>query len=165
MPSGAVHNGVTLLTAVNTAALALLYLPLTGVEGLAMVPGSLTALLVNPDLDVDGGNISYKTARRYGVEFIWRTFWFPYSRALPHRHWLSHMPVLSTFIRLVYIFWLPLLLSGRVLEILQHPLVKWYFVGLCIADFHHWFLDLVVKERGRRVYKRQESQTVRRMRH
>jgi uncharacterized metal-binding protein len=151
MPSGKVHNAVTLLTAFYTATLAPVYLPHTGASGLALIPGCLTGLLVGPDLDVDEGNKSYGIMRELGCipGTVWKVVWWPYS-FIPHRHWLSHMPIISTALRVMWLALITFGFAGQILWLVQEPVFWWYVAGLALADAHHWFLDTVVKSDGRR---------------
>jgi uncharacterized metal-binding protein len=149
MPDGKVHNAVTWLTAGYIVILSPLYLPHTGPEALFMVPGCLTGLLVTPDLDVDYGTESaYLIKKNLGhmIMLAWLSFWWPYSRIFPHRHWGSHVPVISTFIRMGYICLFTLGYFGTVIWLVQQWGFWYWFLGLCLADFHHWFMDVVTRK-------------------
>ena len=76
-------------------------------------------------------------------EWPWWIYWYPYSRLIYHRSVLSHLPVLSTLIRLLYIY--PLLLFclwllGITLAELP-PATGWIFLGLALSDTVHTLLD------------------------
>jgi uncharacterized metal-binding protein len=80
---------------------------------LALAGGTLSGLLLTPDLDVDDGCISNEIVRNVlgrRAERAWALFWRPYGLMLPHRSRLSHLPVLGTAIRLIYLAILPALI-------------------------------------------------------
>ena len=153
MASGQTH---TLVTVAAAGLVGMLALPLAAkdVRILAVVPGCLAGMFLSPDLDVSQ-NISGWHVRRFGgiagelLSFLWRLFWWPYAAIIPHRHWVSHAPVVSTLIRLVYLA-TPLLallillgsLEWALLFVLDHQLM---FVsalfGLGLSDLLHWILD------------------------
>jgi uncharacterized metal-binding protein len=55
----------------------------------------LGGLYLSPDLDLK--SIPWK---RWGIlKFIW----LPYQKFIPHRHWLSHAPVIGSAVRLLYL--------------------------------------------------------------
>lgn len=66
--------------------------------------GIFRTLFINPDLDVDGGNISHYILRSIfpPLEKIWGVWRRPYSGAMMHRSFLSHGVFVSTAIRFAY---------------------------------------------------------------
>jgi uncharacterized metal-binding protein len=119
-------------------------------EIIALTGGVLAGLVLTPDLDVDNGNISRRIVRRSAglvPAFFWSLFWFPYARIMPHRSHLSHMPVLGTSLRLLYIAILPAMvfwLSGGLLAPFDLPMWGWWaFAGLVMADTLHFVMDKV----------------------
>ena len=63
-------------------------------------------IFVTPDHDVDSGNISFYYIRRYlgsAAEFIWYRAWMPYAVSYKHRSPLTHWPIISTALRMVYL--------------------------------------------------------------
>jgi uncharacterized metal-binding protein len=118
--------------------------------------GTFAGLILTPDLDVETGSISNGIARRslgclFGV--LWAIYWRPYAAIVPHRSWVSHLPFISTFIRLVYLA-LPLLIyrwytTGQIGMAMPHWLLIAYY-GLAIADLAHWFLDTITSSRGKK---------------
>lgn len=103
--------------------------------------GVLTGLFLSGDLDVDNGNVSmyYTRAIHPVIGTAWRWYWLPYGRLIGHRSALSHLPVLSTFIRLACVLWPFWWWAGHVW---WPPLA--FTLGLCYADLLHWMADVVV---------------------
>lgn len=155
MASGRTHTLVT-IAAAGLAGMLALPLALQEAQVLAVVPGCLAGMFLSPDLDISR-NISGWNVRRFGgaagelLGFLWRCYWWPYAAAIPHRHWISHTPVLSTLIRLLYLF-APLLAMLYLLGLLE-PLLLWALdyptllvsalFGLSLSDTLHWLLDLL----------------------
>lgn len=101
----------------------------------------LTGILLSPDLDVDGGYIGYKFLRPFPpLYWLWRAWWYPYSKFIPHRSWISHMPFVSTGLRILY-------LLGPLFCVYYYftsswLIVPWDFVhGLVLSDFLHAVMD------------------------
>ena len=100
----------------------------------------LGGLYLSPDLDLK--SLPWK---RWGVL---RCLWLPYQR-IPHRHWLSHAPVVGSIGRLLY---LGVLLSPvaivfiKALPPLQMGQEFWYtvaavLVGVEVSALNHLLLD------------------------
>lgn len=127
--------------------------------------GALSNIILTPDLDQQTNSwIENKLLRSrspfiraLGHLYIKMFSW--YAHSIPHRHWLSHSPIIGTVFRVIYIF--PLIaitLMGasvlvRGLEDLTSPGLSvelWYwFAGLAAADTLHWFMDFAPKVRRR----------------
>lgn len=127
--------------------------------------GSLIGVVVSSDVDVDSGDIADRYIRdRIGkpAERIWDGIWFFYRRSFKHGGELSHFPIVCTIGRIIYLFFIfivipeiifYLLFPGRVdlwgeLEwwvrlIVNH---KEIVFGLMYADFGHWVLDIFTTE-------------------
>lgn len=97
--------------------------------------GCLLGLWLSPDLDIDG--ITYSETLLPGlIGVLFRAYWWPYAKLIPHRHWLSHAPVISTTLRIIYAFWWFAFLD-----------VHWFVVlapvwcGLMFSDAAHWLMD------------------------
>lgn len=137
MPSGRTHTTAT-LAATPVVALAAF------AAGLPVVPaalGCLSAVLLSPDLDVDGGYIGVAYLRKVSplLAFAWRVYWWPYAKILGHRSRYSHLPGLGTALRLAYVSW-PFALFG----ITASPEVAGaYFLGLCVGDTLHALMDVL----------------------
>lgn len=50
--------------------------------------------------DLDGCSLPSRPFKRWGVLSI---YWIPYRNIIPHRHWVSHSPIVSSFIRIAYL--------------------------------------------------------------
>lgn len=139
MPGGRVH---TLLTASQLATAVIARQPVEYCAGLA------AGILLSPDLDVDNGNISDALLRRVArpLQWAWRILWTPYAMLIPHRHWLSHAPILSTLVRLGYL-WLAANAAVFGMDRLGVDIalsVAWdwrFFWGLAQADAVHALAD------------------------
>lgn len=144
MPSGKVHTRVTAWLAVAMAAVS--------PEDAA---GVLTGVLLSPDLDVDRGYYGLYIIRVLwgdAAERIWQAYWQPYAKLMPHRSILSHVPGLSTAVRLAYLA-APAVI---ILVALQAVGVTWlwdvvysphfwrFLRGLVIADTLHVVMDIAV---------------------
>lgn len=148
MPSGRVHAAITSAAAVGLQvagfSLALRY----SEPGLMLLGiGALSGLFLTPDLDVDAGSISHAKVRAASgcLGAIWRLYWWPYSKIVPHRHWLSHAPVLSTLLRISYLLFPLLLISVDTWRVLaQSPAFLAWVAGLAISDFFHWLMDALL---------------------
>lgn len=141
MASGLTHAKVTVVASMGLFPATLL-VPGLGISAL----GCLAGVLISPDLDQDGATISERLLMRGGFWLIgapWFLYWLPYAKLFPHRHWLTHFPVVGTLGRLLYLSpaWILMLvllgLPGR------HVwwLIGWLVVGLMVSDFLHWLLD------------------------
>jgi uncharacterized metal-binding protein len=133
--------------------------------GLAGALGCFAGLFIDPDLDVDRITRSerrmIKTVGLAG--WLWLILWWPYARVIPHRHPLSHWPVLSTALRLVYLAGLVfLVLFGLevafglgmplLVMLMEVPRPVWLaaFSGLALSDVGHWLADYLRFRRMRR---------------
>lgn len=136
MPSGKIHT-------VTTIALATLTVPAMQP---ALTVGVLTGCILSPDLDVDGGFIGMYHLRRTwfvgpAISGLWRLFWLPYSKIVPHRSHISHSIFFGTVARVAYLL-IPLLILNMMGVPMKLPeWFGWWFVGLCLADTLHIALD------------------------
>jgi len=125
---------------------------------LAIVPGALMGLILDPDLDQRMITYSeYHIGRIPVIGWLWIAWCFGYSmcfnqkgsRWLKHRG-LSHLPVLGTFTRVLW-FWGPALAAIAWANLyVDHLLLAWLFLGLCMADFTHIYRDLTTGKNGRK---------------
>lgn len=94
MPSGKVHDAITVACAVVGAAggVYLGYSP--RVVAVYAISTLISGLILSPDLDLD--STPYE---RWG---IFRFLWWPYKVLLPHRSIISHGPIIAAPIRLAY---------------------------------------------------------------
>lgn len=153
MPSGKVHSALTLSVASGVIApYAIVQLDGNPYYYLA---GCLTGLLVMPDQDVNNGNISDYYIRKVSrpVQLVWRIFWTPYALAVPHRHAISHFPVLGTLLRIGYIFLLLNIFSfiwWLIFNLIDTVSLIWiwdwsFFFGLVHVDTVHWAVDNTIR--------------------
>src|SRR3990167_7825711 len=104
MASGAVHSTVS----IALAAAAMASIPIAGPLAVPIAIGLFTGVFVNPDLDSNGPVNSHGQVRRFmgvagdGLSLIWYLLWRPYALYFRHRSRASHLPILSTLIRVVY---------------------------------------------------------------
>lgn len=146
MPNGRVHTSVTLLTTVYVSAFLADRVLTSSFPNVSLIAigGCLAGVFLSPDLDVDNGYIGGAIIRRkLGClpAAAWKFYWKPYAVLIPHRSFISHAPILSTAIRLVYVgWWWPFLLV-RFPD--AYIWLLWFAAGLAIVDFHHWFMDFV----------------------
>jgi uncharacterized metal-binding protein len=119
--------------------------------------GALSGVIINPDLDLaDQGTIANHYIRKYlGLlaERLFHLWWWPYGKLLKHRSFWSHAPVVSTAIRLGYIFlsiW-PIWYLFKLPQITFAPWMGWMLLGLVLADFVHGALDALDSKLGGRL--------------
>lgn len=163
MASGAVHNTVSVMAAgcVMVAA------PVSGVPfGAAALgaAGCLLGMFLTPDLDQEGYNKVENTLRKSRNPFVsmlgnlYIIFWYPYAIVIPHRSPLSHMPIVGTSLRLLYmLIGMTIFLGVAGVAIpAAHAAVPqmwaWFsssfeqmfplYLGLALSDTLHWFFDL-----------------------
>ena len=119
--------------------------------------GCIIGLVITPDLEVRHRPIhSQGIVRRtagHRVAVIWFLLWLPYAYLIPyHRHWISHLPILGTTIRLVYLLVIPALLWYGLSCIFPLPalgvppinsLLWWLFGGLAFVDIVHFIMDQI----------------------
>jgi uncharacterized metal-binding protein len=150
IPSGKVHSALTLSTA--SGVLAPHFIWMAGGNPFNYLAGCLIGIMVMPDMDVDRGNISDAYIRKVfpPAQWLWRILWTPYSVTVPHRHFISHFPIVGTLLRIGYIFlivniliWIIGLFSDTVSFVWFWD---WSFVlGLCHVDAIHFLADKTIK--------------------
>lgn len=153
MPGGKVHTALTLSTISGVLA-PYAVVNLNGNEW-TYVAGCLTGILIGPDMDVDRGNISDYMIRKVSrpAQFLWRLFWTPYALLTPHRHYISHFPILGTVVRIGYVFLILnflIFLSKLVWSIFDSVSFVWiwdwsFFFGLAHVDAVHFLTDISIK--------------------
>ncbi len=148
MPMGVTHRQI------NTA----MSIPLAvGTYAIGWPPTYIVSMLVgysfatyfmNPDLDLN--SIGYQS-------WGWlRLIWWPYQKILGHRSWISHFPVISTLLRIVYLLWFPVvliwLLGSSVQAAVRDQFFDWgptfgpylltFVIGMILSDALHAILDV-----------------------
>lgn len=123
--------------------------------------GSLVGIFVTPDLDLSNAGIVQGALIRKRVgwfgERAWKWFWKGYSESCKHGQFMSHFPVYSTIVRLMYVyFWLVFIPDILILRLvvpnlnLIGDLAWWgkiifelnFLYGLISSDFIHYVLDV-----------------------
>ncbi len=162
MPSGTTHAIITTLAAASLAGLGYASKQPQAAT-IAIAGGCLAGLILTPDLDLNEDTYSYHLVKKEtGPIFarLWSLAWFPYSRLIRHRSWISHFPIFSTLIRVGYlagIAWLILLLFGKPWPWSEAPAwLPWMVVGLMVSDTLHWTADVIVTgvKRGNHRHRR-----------
>lgn len=140
MSSGKTHAGASLFLAVAGG----LGVSLQGRSDIAAAIGAgcLLGIILSPDLDqptlTHGEWLVIKRVPIFG--WLWVAYWSMLYARIPHRHWLSHAPIIGTAGRLVYLL-LPLLVLG-----VRLPVNAWTLggvFGLCASDVLHWIMDRI----------------------
>lgn len=109
--------------------------------------GCISGIFVNPDRDLRIQSSDFTLAKwTLGLGLIWAILWWPYSSLIPgHRHPLSHLPLVGTTGRVLYI-----IVALAIVQSFTHwPLIQavstlfglMLFVGLLVSDTAHWFMD------------------------
>lgn len=139
MSAGKDHTSATL-------GLACIFMTQDWTLGLYMLAG----MILQPDLDVDGGYIGYALLEPIPpVYYFWRIYWYPYSRVIRHRSFLSHGPLIGTGIRLVYLFGPAYLIIAWIQG--SWPLWLWILPlakALTLTDFLHFVMDFYNPDRA-----------------
>lgn len=179
MPSGQVHNAVTFTLAGLTLAGGIL---LQNADVLTVSAGMAAGLFLSPDLDLAAGSIALSNVRKapqmaarillldgaptvrkisvavgWLASTAWRVIWWPYGVAIKHRSWISHAPVVSTALRVLYLILLTVPFWGCSLSY-QLTAQGWRYAalafgGLCIADGAHIAMD-AAETRAKRLQRK-----------
>ena len=135
MPDGKTHAVLTVATSSLLFITATNYLHAPLDVSLILTSGALSGLALTPDLD--------QAESRHG---FWHLLWWPYGKLFKHRSTLSHFPIISTIVRLIYAFGLPLFLLWW-----NYPIENWShwnyifyaILGLMAADTTHFLADII----------------------
>lgn len=147
MPGGKVHSAMS-VAAAGVTFLTMTYLGFPTPESLTVSAGCVSGVILTPDLDVDKGSISHKIVDKYFgviIGWAWRIATKPYAKYMPHRSIRSHLPVLSTAIRMAY-FLLIYALIAFFSDFQYFPnwdILKMLFYGLSISDTLHALSDFI----------------------
>ncbi|RUM59292.1 MAG: hypothetical protein DSY53_03255 [Persephonella sp.] len=133
MPSGDTHELINIVA---------LPVALTIIQPYGFIPfiaGYLfSTYYLSPDLDLPQS----KATQRWGrLRFIWK----PYQSFIPHRNFISHFPIISSILRLIYVI-IPILLVTYLTliiidEVFQTELLKFVMEG--VADYE---LEMILKK-------------------
>jgi uncharacterized metal-binding protein len=94
MPNGRTHDAITIITAAGAFAAAEYYNFGHILSTVASCAVLFSGLMFSPDLDLNS-----RPYQRWGPL---KALWWPYQKALPHRHILSHGLLIGTICRLIY---------------------------------------------------------------
>lgn len=123
--------------------------------GVGIAVGAIIGHVLTPDIDHHYTTYEEYRVYRYSrlLGFCWWLYWLPYEKLIPHRG-ISHIPVVGTATRFLYLLWFPLWYT-------HIPYLFWVFVfvGWCIQDNKHLQLD-----RGKHHAKKSRIRTHRRYR-
>lgn len=115
--------------------------------------GCYAGVVLSPDLDQENWTYSEWVLRKIPIvglllSYLMFIYWYPYSKAFRHGHVLTHVPVISTILRVAYFMVVPmafLWLVDSALLLQLFPKVQYVlpylFLGLCISDTAHWIRD------------------------
>lgn len=136
MPNGKTHAILTIITS-STLFSATNYFEFPLQTSLFLAIGSLIGLILTPDLD-----------QAESHRGLWKRIWWIYGRMFSHRSFLSHFPVISTIIRLLYIFSIPAFIIWWYVNIPESylHLILIIIIGLIASDTIHYIADILTSE-------------------
>lgn len=155
MASGKTHAGITVVT----SGLLAIGMWKTGylTEQIHLVAaGCMSGIFLSPDMDVDAGFLGHAYVDKYLgkiVGAVWRALWWPYAILIPHRSPLSHAPVISTTLRLVYwytIYVIACIVFKWPVWIPDFAHAGLLYFGLVASDVMHYIADIVSTSLKRR---------------
>lgn len=163
MSTGAEHAKASVTAAI--ALVPIIGLPFGLPAAVCAAGGSLLGIALSPDLDQETLNSFEHKLVKYtlGLGFLWVMIWYPYSRFLPHRSWLSHVPIIGTCLRLAYLGTVATLglFAFRVWPsaVVTIPPelasgLTWMVLGLLVSDSIHWVMDGCPMPRSRKSVRR-----------
>ena len=132
-------------TFASAAAMAITQDPAVMVVGVGAIVGSWVGLICTPDIDHHAQ--THEESRMYRINYLlgllWQAYWSPYQILIPHRSKWSHSPIFpGTFIRFIYLLWLPLIWTYFQLDF-QTYFLFWMaaFCAQSVQDIRHAQLD------------------------
>lgn len=153
MATGEVHAQVSLAAAAVLIPVTLV-LTWDSYAVVSIAAGCLYGIIVSPDADVIGVTIGEKLMLKYtlGIGYVWLAIWSPYAKLCPkHRHVISHIPIISTLLRFLYLWGVFALITPALNQELVAWMYSWLFVapemliffvvGTTVSDTLHWFWD------------------------
>ena len=112
-----------------------------------LVGCALVGQVLSPDLDQEDLTRSdWIVLRRLGpFAGLWLAYFYPYAWLIPHRSAISHFPVISTAIRIIYLCaplwfirdWIAAKMTVEIAVFLTGCLT-----GLMVSDTAHYYMDL-----------------------
>ncbi|MEI7556799.1 metal-binding protein [Candidatus Chlorohelix sp.] len=166
MPMGITHRTINTFVSVPLTGAGYLHFHRTPLECTVFWGGyTFATFLMNPDLDLESDG--------YESWGLLRFYWWPYQKAFAHRSFFSHFPIISTVLRIVYLLWLPILLTYFLGSAIQSsvretvfdwvpgafPYLIFLVAGMMCSDTLHFFLDITSTNLKRALHfgKRRES--------
>jgi uncharacterized metal-binding protein len=134
MPDGKTHAIMTVATSFGMFS-ATNYLGTPIDVSLSFMCGGLVGLILTPDLDQSESRRS-----------LWGLLWWPYGKAISHRDIWSHFPILSTIIRIIYLFSVPLFVLWWYFPIenwIHWDWIIYGILGLMASDTIHFLADMI----------------------
>jgi len=117
---------------------------------LGVLEGYILGRYLDPDMDLIGMTGAKGRALRELslLGLVWSMFWMPYAWVMQavggHRSILTHAPVLSTIVRLMYLYGIMYIIciSFKIyLPAWVYPNLLGIAIGLALSDLVHIFLD------------------------
>ena len=142
MASGKAHNTASLVLS-PIVGVALLLTTRDLLSALAGAAGCACGMFLSPDTDQE---IIVHAGQKTLVTYVpvlgwwWLGVWDIYARLIPHRHALSHLPIVGTAGRYGYLrllAWGVWRISGAVVPAAPLP----FWVGVGLSDLAHWIMD------------------------
>lgn len=99
MASGAVHKQSNIATGIFLSVTSYIIFMREDIT-LGAAIGSLVGTIATPDLDLVVPSNFF--SRLPIINFLWMCLWWPYKKMVRHRSFISHSPLVSTIIRLLY---------------------------------------------------------------
>jgi uncharacterized metal-binding protein len=137
MPMGTTHRRLNTAISVPLAAGALWLKWDSGYIVSLLAGFHFATYFMNPDLDLN--SLGYKS-------WGWLRFiWWPYQKMLAHRCFLSHFPVISTILRIIYLLWTSVRAAAWETLFDWFPVLGPYLVvfilGMIFSDTLHAIFD------------------------
>jgi uncharacterized metal-binding protein len=110
MASGKTHSRVAIALLVGGVIYVAAAQPTWPLERIAA--GLFAGFIITPDEDIDGRTAEEDRIAKIPIlgkplAIIWMSFWSLYAFSIPHRHPLSHWPIIGTLFRAAYLtLWL-----------------------------------------------------------
>lgn len=148
MPAGKVHINWWKRFLIVAVVFSLILFVKYWLLGVTVLLGYLLGYVCSPDLDQIGLSSDEGRALRMFGPFglFWIMIWLPYAYMIPHRHFLSHGWLISTVIRMAYLFSIPVIVIWYRFGYLPDiDAVTGLFLGQLFSDSIHIFLDTFYK--------------------
>lgn len=174
MPSGVTHATISVAAAPAVGVYALNLTNSPTLAFCAAVGCGVVGILVTPDLDQQTrGWAENKLLRSRNIVIalfgaIHYVLWYPYALFIPHRHFLSHFPIVGTAGRLVYLASALSVVYWLVTAVMHIPLVlpAWSSIsgymtavvaGLAVSDTLHFVADVIVSAIKKTIHKKKRK--------